>query len=156
MSDLTKRAEQLDNLRSKNISEKLTLEEAQNIVHIWGVYLEHSSRSGLLFGASIPESLLPYPIDILQGAINKMEAFYYSQGLHDRVKLLEETEIMLVQYTNDEEAIQEASSHFSNKEWQKAVIPALKIMQLNQAEAGLLVDKKLWKLSKSRIEGLEK
>lgn len=87
--DLTKRAEALDRMRLKRISEKLTLEEVQNIIAVWGAYLEHSGGLRFLFGINIPESLLPYPLDILQGAINKMEAFYYDQGLHDRVKLLE-------------------------------------------------------------------
>ncbi len=40
MADLMKRAEKLDSLRLKGIAEKLTLEEAQNIVNIWGIFLE--------------------------------------------------------------------------------------------------------------------
>lgn len=156
MADLTKRAEELDQMRSKRIAEKLTLEEAQNIVNVWGVYLEHSGGIRFLFGINIPRSLLPYPIDILQGALNKMEAHYYSQGLHDRVKLLEETEAMLMQYAEDSEAISESVSNFTNRKWQEAFLKGLKDYQLSQAENGYLVDKKLWKLSKSRIEELNK
>ncbi len=155
MDKLTKRAEELDNMRSKHISEKLTLEEAQNIVYVWGVYLEHSGGLRFLFGTSIPESVLPYPVEILQGAINKMEAFYYEQGLQDRVKLLEETEMMLIDYLNDEEAIEETISKFSNKKWQEAILPALREFQENQMQNGFLVaDKKLWKLSESRVKEL--
>ncbi len=154
--DLTKRAEELDQMRSKHISEKLTLVEAQNIVHVWGVYLEHSGSLRFLFGINIPKSLLPYPVDILQGALNKMEAHYYSQGQHDRVKLLEETEMILMQYAGDEEAIKESVAKFGNKSWQEAFLKGLKDYQLSQAENGYLVDKKLWKLSKSRIEELNK
>lgn len=154
--DLHKRAEELDKMRSKHISEKLTFEEAQNIVHVWGVYLEHSGGLRFLFGINIPESLLPYPRDILQGALNKMEAYYYGQGKHDRVKLLEETEMILMQYAEDEEAIKESTSNFSNKKWQEAIIKSLQDYQKTQAQDGFLVDKKLWKLSKSRIEELEK
>lgn len=155
-ADLTKRAEELDQMRSKRIAGKLTLEEAENIMHIWGTYLEHTGGFRILFGTNIPESLLPYPVDILQGALNKMEAHYYEQGLHDRVKLLEETEIMLIQYVNDEEAINDAVEMFGNKKWRDAFLKGLRDYQLDQAENGYLVDKKLWKLSKSRIEELEK
>lgn len=154
--DLNKRAEELDKMRSKHISEKLTLEEAQNIVHVWGVYLEHSGGLRFLFGISIPESLLPYPRDILQGALNKMEAFYYEQGEHDKVKLLEGTEMMLMEYAEDGEAIKESLSHFSDKKWQDAMTKGLQDYQKTQADKGFLVNKKLWKLSKSRIEELEK
>lgn len=154
--DLTKRAKELDKMRSKHISEKLTLEEAQNIVSVWGVYLEHSGGLRILFGLNIPESLLPYPRDIIQGAINKMEVFYYSQGLQDRVKLLEGTEMILIQYTNNEEAIKETISILSDKTWQEALIRSLQDYQKTQAQNGYLVNKKLWKLSKSRIEELEK
>lgn len=155
MSDkLMKRAVRLDDMRSKGIAEKLTLEEADSIVYVWGVHLEHTGAYRYLFGVSIPESLLPYPIEILQGAINKMEAYYYKQGHHDRVKALEGTEAMLMQYADDQEAIEEAHAQFGNKKWQEAFIPGLKSYQKTQAENGFLVDKKLWKLSKARIAEL--
>jgi len=156
MSDLIKRAEKLDQMRSKRIAERLTLEEARNIVSVWGAYLEHSGGLRFLFGVNIPESLLPYPVGILQGAINRMEAFYHGQGQHDRVKLLEETEMLLMQYSDDEEAVKESASNFGNKKWQEAMIPALQDLQKTQAQNGYLVDKELWKLSKSRIEELQK
>lgn len=154
--DLMKRAEKLDNLRSKGIADKLTHEEADNIVAVWGSYLEHSGGLRFLFGASIPESLLPYPIAILQGALNKMEAYYFKHGHHDRVKLLEETEAMLMQYTSDEDAIDEAHVHFGNEKWKEAFIPGLKNYQKTQAHNGFLVDNKLWELSSERIEELLK
>lgn len=153
--DLMKRAEKLDNLRSKGIADKLTLEEADNIVAVWGAYLEHSGGLRYLFGTSIPESLLPYPIAILQGALNKMEAYYFKHGQHDRVKLLEGTEAMLMQYTDDEEAIKEAHAHFGNEKWKDAFIPGLKNYQKTQVQNGYLVDKKLWELSIARVEELE-
>lgn len=153
--NLIKRAEELDAMRANGIAEKLTIEEAQNIVSVWGVHLEHFGGVRFLFGNNIPESLLPYPVCILQGAINKMEAFYYRQGQHDKVKLLEETEILLIQYINDVDAIRETVTRFDNKNWQDAMIPALKNFQKAQLLGGFLVDKVLWKLSESRIKELE-
>lgn len=155
--DLTQRAKELDEMRLKHLADKLTLEEAQNIVYIWGDFLEHTGGERVLFGISIPESFLPYPINILQGALNKMEAYYHKQGLYERVGLLEGTESLLVQYTSDEEAIKEALSHFSNEKWLEAFIPALKDYQLTQMQAGfLLKDERLWKLPKSRVEELQR
>ena len=154
--DLTRRAENLDKMRSKRISEKLTLEEAQNIMFVWGAYLEHTGGLRILCGINIPESLLPYPLDILQGAINKMEAYYYGQGQHDRVKLLEETEMILMQYADDSEAVKELVSNFSNTKMKDATIDGLRDYQKTQAQNGYLINKKIWNLSKSRIEELEK
>lgn len=150
-----KRAEKLDSLRSKHISEKLTLEEAKNIVQVWGAHLEYFGGVRILFGIDIPESLLPYPIAIIQGALNKMEAYYYEQEMHDKVKLLEGTEMELISYTNDEEATRDFLVRFGNKEIIDAIISGLKNYQQTQAEAGYLIDKKIWKLSRSRIEELE-
>ncbi len=154
--DLTKRAEKLDNMRLKGMAEKLSLEEAENIVSVWGVHLEHMGGIRMLFGISIPESILPYPIVILQGALNKMEAYYHAQGIHDRVKLLESTEMELMQYTTDEEAIKEALTNLGNNKMKDVLIEGLKDYQKTQMENGYLVDKRLFKLSKPRIEELIK
>lgn len=151
---LMKRAEELDEMRSLGISKKLTIEEAQNIVTVWGTFLEYSGGLSYLFGIDIPKSLLPFPIQILQGALNKMEAYYFDQGQNDRVKLLEETEAMLMRYADDSEAIKTTSDHFEDQKWQNAFIPGFKSFQENQVQNGFLVDKKLWKLSKSRLEEL--
>jgi hypothetical protein len=153
MIDLTSRAEALDKMRLKDISKKLSLEEAQNIVSVWGKYLEYTGSLRLLFGLSIPKSTLPYPVEILQGAINKMEAFYFDRGQLEKVKLLEETEVLLLNYCDDE-AIKESISIFSNTKWQEAFIPVLGENQITQSHNGYLIDQKLWGLSKSRIEEL--
>jgi hypothetical protein len=153
--DLMRRAAKLDDLRLQGVAEKLTLVEADHIVAVWGSYLEHSGGLRIIFGHNIPESLLPYPIAILQGALNKMEEYYFQHGKHDRVKLLEEIEVTLMQYTNDEEAIEEALALFGNKRWQEAITSSLKDYQKTQAQSGYLVDGKLWKLSESRINELE-
>ena len=156
MADLMKRAEKLDSLRLKGIAEKLTLEEAQNIVNIWGIFLEHSGGVRMLFATDIPQSILPFPIEILQGALNKMEAYYWERGEKDRVKLLEETEAMLIQFTSDKEALKDIVDKLCNKKWMKILVPGLKSHQIDQANNGYLIDGKLWRLSKSRIEELEK
>jgi len=132
------------------------LEQLQNIVNVWGSHLEHMGGVRMLFGLNIPESLLPYPIVILQGALNKMEAHYHAQGLHDGVKLLEGTEVELMLYTSDEEAINETLINLGNNKLREVLIEGLKDYQKSQMGNGYLVDKGLFKLSKPRIEELEK
>ncbi|OGH23456.1 MAG: hypothetical protein A2629_00215 [Candidatus Levybacteria bacterium RIFCSPHIGHO2_01_FULL_41_15] len=154
MADLMKRAEKLDSLRLKGIAEKLTLEEAQNIVNIWGIFLEHSGGVRMLFATDIPQSILPFPIEILQGALNKMEAYYYELGMQDRVKLLESTEAMLMQYEEDDEAMKATAKRYADKKFRDVFITGLKDYQMSQLQKGYLVDKKLWKLSESRIKEL--
>lgn len=154
--DLVKRAQALDKLRLRRIADKLTVEEAGNIVSVWGKYLEQNGGFRIIFGISTPESLLPYPLVILQAALNKMEAHHYEQGHHEKVKLLEETEALLMQYSDDEEALKELVANINNKSWIYTIVNSLKEYQKNQVLNGYLVDNKLWKLSKSRLDELLK
>ena len=145
---LSKRAEELDKIASSDISEQITLEEAEKIVSVWGIFLEHTGFMSCLFGNDIPESVLPYPKHILVGAINKMAKFYHGQGFYDQVKNLEATLMMLICYTNDYEAIEEAVKTFGNKDWKTAMLPALKESQTNQMKSGFVVNGQLWKFDK--------
>jgi hypothetical protein len=154
MSDTMKRAERLDDMHAKGITEELTLGEAENIVTIWSIFIEHTEGFRYIFLSDIPESVLPFPIEIIKGALNKMEAYYYEQGDHERVKLLELIEGDLILYTYDKEAMNGAISKFNKKIWQDAFIPSLKNNQLHRMERGYLLGGKLWKLSKSRIAEL--
>ena len=153
---LIKRAGELDKIAASNISEKITLEEADKIVTIWGLFLEHAGFMSFLFCNDIPESVLPYPKYLLVGAINKMQKYYHQQGHHKMVENLENTLIGLVGYTNDQEAIKEVAKDFNDKKWLKEFLPGLKELQKDRMENGFVVNGKLWKLSKSRLKELEK
>lgn len=152
---LSERAEELDKMASTDISERMTLEEAEKIVSVWGVFLEHTGFLLGLFGTDIPESVLPYPKHILVGAINKMARFYHQNGQHQQVEALEMTLMELVSYANDQDAIEEAVKTFSNQNWRDAMLPALKKSQENQMEAGFVIDKQLWSFSRSRRDSIE-
>lgn len=151
---ISKRAEELDNMRLKGISKKLTLEEAKKIVNVWGVFLEHSGGLRILFGINIPRFLLPYPIEIIQGALNKMEAFYYNEGKQDRVKLLEETEMILIQFSDDKEAIETAINRLSNKDFQNTIIKSIKDYQITQLQRGYLISGEIFEIKESRLKEL--
>lgn len=156
MSDkLSKRAEKLDKFASTGISKRMTIEEAEKIVSVWGRFLEYSGFMLCLFGNDIPESVLPYPKHILVGAINKMAEFYHKQGSHKQVESLEATLMMLVSYTNDFDAVEEAIKTFSDKKWRDTMLPALKKSQESQMEEGFVVDGQIWKFDKSRRESIE-
>jgi len=152
---IIKSAEDLDKISASNISELITIEEADKIVSVWGLFLEHAGFMSYLFSGDIPESVLPYPKYLLVGAINKMAKYYHQQGHDKMVENLESTLIGLVSYANDKEAIKQASENFNNKEWLEHFVPGLNELQRDRMENGFVVDGKLWKLSKSRIEEIE-
>ena len=153
-TDLNKRAEYLDSLRLKGIADKLTIDEALNIVNIYGTHLEHIGVFRIIFGINIPLSSLPYPVEIIQGALNKMQKYYFEHGHKERVKLLEETEMMLIYYTNDDEALNQVKSIVKDKKSLSAIVKAMQGYQQDQVEKGYLNNGKLWKLNKARKDEL--
>jgi len=152
---ITKRAEDLDKISASNISELITIEEADKIVSVWGLFLEHAGFVTYLFSGGIPESILPYPKFLIVGAIRKMEEYYYKQGLHEMVRIHENILGVLLNVTDDKEAVAEISKNFGDKKWLEQYLPGLKELQINRMEGGFLVNGKLWKLSKSRIEEIK-
>ncbi len=153
---LSRRAKELDKISATDISERMTLEEAEKIVSVWGTFLEYTGFLVGIFGNDIPESILPYPKHILVGAINKIAGFYYKNGQRQQqVELLESTLKGLISYANDREAIEEAIKTFSNQNWRNIMLPALKKSQENQMEKGFVVDKKLWSFGRTRREFIE-
>lgn len=153
-TDLGKRAELLDKLRQKGIAEKLTLDEALNIVNIYGTHLEHMGVFRIIFGTNLPETSLPYPLEITQAALNKMQAYYFEHGHNEKVKLLEETEMMLISYTHDDEALNQLKSIVEDEKRLSSLIKATQGYQSDQIENGYLNEGKLWKLSKERMKEL--
>ena len=108
----------------------MTLNEADKIVQIWGKYLEYASgKITMIFGTRIPESLLPYPKDILLDALNIMAEHYHKTGNQREVKLLQETAAELIAYVNDEEALLQATKNFNDPKWREAMLPAIKEFQ---------------------------
>jgi hypothetical protein len=108
----------------------MTTKEAHNILHIYGLYLQHQSgKVSLLFSADIPEFFLPYPKKKLQEAF----AFICNDPIsNERTKVLAKECMMdMWQYNETEEAIIRASDNFSNSEWRKAMLPALKEFSLD-------------------------
>jgi len=110
----------------------MTLDEANKIIHIWGCYLEYcQERLQALFIASIPESLLPYPPEILQDAINIVAKYYHDIRDFEKYELLQKSFGRLCLYVKDENALQNAARKFNEPEVREAIISSMEKVQKN-------------------------
>lgn len=108
----------------------MTYDEADKIVQIWGVYLEYcQDRLRALFMACVPESLLPYPPETIEKALNIIAKHYHDIGDHEASELIKSTFGALVLYDKDEEAIENAVSKFNIPEVRDAIISNMKKVQ---------------------------
>ncbi len=94
----------------------MTLEEADKIRTIWGKYLEYChGRFLTLFLSSIPESLLPYPREILEEALNIVAKHFHDTGNRKSSQLIQDSISNLLFYTCDRDALAHASQMLSNE-----------------------------------------
>jgi hypothetical protein len=108
----------------------MTLDHASKIVAIWGTYLEYmGGKLNLIFGANIPESLLPFPINTLEQALNIVAEYHHNLGNKDAVRDLQGSIGWLTAFTDDDKALLQAAKLFNNSEWREAMLPALKNFQ---------------------------
>lgn len=108
----------------------MTIEEADKIRIVWGKFLEHMfGKINLTFGGKIPESLLPYPKDVLMEALEIIHRHSYDIGDKRMMGLMEETSALLNTFINDEEAFISAGEKFNNPKWRESFVPALKNFQ---------------------------
>jgi hypothetical protein len=86
----------------------MTVEEARKIIVGWGEYLEtcHARLVTIFFLGNIPESFLPYRMDVLEEAINVMGRFYFDMGDYDKSEFLKTTFGPACLYCKDEEAVE--------------------------------------------------
>jgi len=110
----------------------MTLDEADNILQRWGVYLEYVSRTNLiLFGAEVPESTLPFPIKIILEASKVLAEHHHKDGNLEAVKNIEASVAYLISFTDDEKALINAAKRWSDPSWRKSNLPALKKGQMD-------------------------
>lgn len=108
----------------------MTLDQASEISRIWSLHLEHSfGKLNFIFMASIPESFLPFPKDVIEEALNILAEEQHKYGNRDAVEGVKAAGAFLVAYKDDQEAILQAAKRFSNPEWCNAVIPKFKVCQ---------------------------
>lgn len=108
----------------------MTLEEASNIVNLWGIHLEHvTGKLSVLFSAKIPESFLPFPIKKIELALNILAEYHHNQGNIKTEKDLLNSIGSLLFYIDDEKAILEAAKFFDDSSWRKSFLPIFKNLQ---------------------------
>jgi len=113
----------------------MTLDEAQKIVNIYSIFLHHvSGKLIYVFGTNIPESFLPFPIKILEEALNIVAKHYHDSGNLVFAKRLQECIGDLGGYMDDEIAVLLAAETFKNTEWRQAILPQFKKFQKDWIE----------------------
>jgi len=68
----------------------MTLEEANKIFEHWKGYSEIADKMHKIF-LVVPESFLPYPIDILEEALNIVAKHYFDSGDKRTANIIQET-----------------------------------------------------------------
>jgi len=108
----------------------MTLNQADKIVREWGKFIQDINfKLMLVFGSSVPESLLPYPKATILEASNIMAKHYHDKGNIEHSNRIKSVAIELVAYIDDEQALKNSAQYYLDKKWLKVIIPALKKMQ---------------------------
>ncbi|MDP2668743.1 MAG: hypothetical protein Q8P07_02815 [bacterium] len=68
----------------------MDIKEANRIYESWRNYMEIAEKLGILF-TQIPESLLPYPVETLEEALNIMRKAFGDSGDIEAIKNIEGT-----------------------------------------------------------------
>jgi len=93
--------------------------------------MEFHDKLFAVFSASIPESFLPFPIDIFEEALNIVAKHYFDIRDHHNSKLLADTIGFLMFYKEDEKAIESFIWKSSLPEVRKIYLENLKKAQNN-------------------------
>ncbi|MFH1129439.1 MAG: hypothetical protein V1686_01765 [Patescibacteria group bacterium] len=110
----------------------MTLEEADKIFKVWKEYVYPIDwfLSSAFFCSSIPESFLPYPIDVLWEALDIVAKHYWDMGDRKYSKIVQEATGLLGGYQKDDEAIDDMiekyKSRLTKPEWREIYIKSIK------------------------------
>jgi hypothetical protein len=95
----------------------MTFIEADKIFQTWSRwYWPSHFMLHAIFISKIPESFLPYPLAILEEALNIIVEHYQKSGDLQMSQNIQETMIGLSYYVEDKEALQQATELFSKPE----------------------------------------
>lgn len=93
----------------------MELEVADNIRLDFGYFIEHNHGAlSLFFGLTIPQSLLPYPRESIEEALDIVTKHFSSINNYEAVKSIENIKSYLLWYVDDEIAVQKAIDKFTN------------------------------------------
>ncbi len=129
----------------------MTLDEARKIVKIWGDYLEVcGARLVALFVANIPKSLLPFPVETLEEALNVVAGHYHDLGDYEAAGIINESFRHLALYSDDDTALQGAAVKFGDPRIRNTI--AAKLNDVQNAEFGA----NLYKPTPAELAGIER
>jgi len=96
----------------------MDFKEAEKITSNYGGFVEWIYfRLKPIFWNKIPKSLLPYSIEYIEEALNIVAKSYHEKGDQKMVKNIQETQILLVSFVDDEEAILNSAKMLKDKKW---------------------------------------
>lgn len=100
----------------------MNLQQAQKVVSDYGGFMECAIlRFNTVFMAGIPKSLLPYPLQYIEDAINTVAKSHHDIGNAAKVNTLQECHAFLLWFEDDEKAILETGKRFNEKKWRDLV-----------------------------------
>jgi hypothetical protein len=107
----------------------MKFDEAQKIFKYFQEYVEISDKLSKIF-YKIPESFLPYPLPVLEEAINVLAKNYFDAGDYEKSKTIQSAINFLLFYSKDEEAIESMKQNLTimsqNPELKKTYLENLK------------------------------
>lgn len=113
----------------------MKVEHALKIVHVWGRHLDQiHGRLMMVFMMKIPESLLPFPLTIIEEAVKVLGEHFESEGRTKDLEDLRTGSVFLMWYIDDTLAIEEAAKNLNNPKWRDSMIPGLRQVQQTWVE----------------------
>jgi hypothetical protein len=84
----------------------MDFKQAQKIASNYGGFIEWGySRFDIFFFMKIPQSLLPYPIEYIEEALNIAAKSCHDAGDQKMIEAIQKTQMLLMSFIDDEEAI---------------------------------------------------
>jgi hypothetical protein len=115
----------------------MTSDEANKIFKHWKEHVEVSNKMAQIF-TGIPESFLPYPMEVLEEALNIVAKEYFDDGDKKASKNIQGTIGYLARYEKDETALESMKRcldfYLSNPELRKIKLEQLQRCRDSWAE----------------------
>jgi len=117
----------------------MDLKEAQKVVSEYGGFLECANeRFGAIFFTHIPQSLLPFPPEHIEEALNVVAKFYHEKGDMGKVRLHQEVMAELMCFKSDEDALLQAIKMFNDKKFWDFVMESVKNFRSSPAQTNYI------------------
>ena len=112
---------------------ELSLDDVNEITIAYGKFVEVANGPLMeLFHSEIPESLLPFPKDVIEQALIYAEKFCIEEGNNAAAESLASTRILLMAYKNSTESLQGLQRRLGDAAWREAILPRLGSTQKRQ------------------------